>query len=373
MSHLYQKMDELLNKCKDLRNEYESEFLTKSKKNLEEAINKINKSWSGSWIGYQADVYYKNFGKPPPNHHFSIEWGLEEKTFNMGTIGPWESYNYDTVINKILEYAGQPDIDKLFNICEELKSKYCNYRDEISTLLEIYLSERENEFIKKVHEVIDNQNIYTKSDFINHYKPSGNIIIRDSRAMSQGLRVPPHIDLKCNLFSHFQPKNLTKTLMKNIRKIKMYLDSKDAKNKNMSPNDGKIFIGHGKSRVWKDLKDFLDERLDLEWDEFNREPVAGISTKERLSQMLDEAKFAFLIFTGEDEHEDDKLHARENVIHEAGLFQGRIGFRKAIILLEEDCTEFSNIHGLNQIRFKNNDISSQFEEIRRVLERENII
>jgi len=33
----------------------------------------------------------------------------------------------------------------------------------------------------------------------------------------------------------------------------------------------KIFIGHGGSTVWKELKDFLAERLHLEWDEFNRE------------------------------------------------------------------------------------------------------
>jgi predicted nucleotide-binding protein len=49
--------------------------------------------------------------------------------------------------------------------------------------------------------------------------------------------------------------------------------------------------------------------------------------------------------------EDGKLHARLNVIHEAGLFQGRLGFNKAIILLEEGCEEFSNIHGLGHIPF----------------------
>jgi predicted nucleotide-binding protein len=40
-----------------------------------------------------------------------------------------------------------------------------------------------------------------------------------------------------------------------------------------------------------------------------------------------------------------------NVVHEAGLFQGRLGFERAIILLEEGCKSFSNIEGLGQIRF----------------------
>lgn len=135
----------------------------------------------------------------------------------------------------------------------------------------------------------------------------------------------------------------------------------------------KVFIGHGKSPVWKDLKDFIQDRLHLPWDEFNRIPAAGVTNIERLSQMLDETAIAFLIMTGEDERIDGKLHARTNVVHEAGLFQGRLGFKRAIILLEDDCEEFSNIHGLGQIRFPKGNIKAIFEDIRKVLEREKLV
>ena len=134
-----------------------------------------------------------------------------------------------------------------------------------------------------------------------------------------------------------------------------------------------IFIGHGRSPVWRELKDFIADRLALRWDEFNRDSVAGIATTERLVQMLDNASFAFLIMSAEDEHADASVHARANVIHEVGLFQGRLGMRKAIVLLEEGCNEFSNIHGLSHIPFPRGRVSSAFEEIRRVLEREHIV
>lgn len=134
----------------------------------------------------------------------------------------------------------------------------------------------------------------------------------------------------------------------------------------------RVFIGHGRSPMWRELKDFIHDRLDLEWDEFNREAVAGLATSERLEQMLRDAAFAFLIMTAEEEHADSSVHARPNVIHEIGLFQGRLGFRKAVVLLEEGCAEFSNIVGLTQIRFPRNEISSRFEDIRRVLERESL-
>lgn len=121
------------------------------------------------------------------------------------------------------------------------------------------------------------------------------------------------------------------------------------------------------------LKDFLVDRLNLQFEEFNREPTAGRSTKERLLEMLDRCCFAFLVMTAEDEQADGKMYARQNVIHEVGLFQGRYGFERAIIVLEEGCEEYSNIEGVGQIRFPKGRIVAASEELRRVLEREGII
>lgn len=134
-----------------------------------------------------------------------------------------------------------------------------------------------------------------------------------------------------------------------------------------------IFIGHGRSQVWLSLERFLKSRLHLDVEEFNSSPSAGVQTASRLEEMLDNTVFAFLVMTAEDESSDGKFNPRLNVVHEAGLFQGRLGFKKAIILLEEGCEGFSNIDGLGQIRFPKGDISPQFEEIRRTLEREGVI
>jgi len=58
------------------------------------------------------------------------------------------------------------------------------------------------------------------------------------------------------------------------------------------------------------------------------------------------------------------------VIHELGLFQGRLGFRKAIVLLEDGVSEFSNINGVQQIHFSTNSIKETFGEILATLKRE---
>lgn len=134
-----------------------------------------------------------------------------------------------------------------------------------------------------------------------------------------------------------------------------------------------VFIGHGRSPLWKDLEKFLTSKLELPCDEFESICPAGKTIVGRLEEMLDKACFAFLIMTGEDSDPDGSVHARHNVIHEIGLFQGRLGFAKAIVLLEDGCKEFSNIHGLAQIRFPREDISARFEKIREVLLREGIL
>ena len=102
-------------------------------------------------------------------------------------------------------------------------------------------------------------------------------------------------------------------------------------------------------------------------------PVAGVTNIARLSEMLDAAAIALLVMTAEDEMADGEMQARMNVVHEAGLFQGRLGFARAIVLLEESCAEFSNIQGLGQIRFPKESIKAVFEEIRQVLEREGLL
>lgn len=135
----------------------------------------------------------------------------------------------------------------------------------------------------------------------------------------------------------------------------------------------RIFVGHGRSETWRSLGQFVVERLGLDLLEFSRVSPAGVTTTDRLAEFLQVSDFAFLVLTAEDEHVDGKISARANVVHELGLFQGRLGPKRAIAVLEDGCDEFSNIAGLGQIRFPRGTIGSCFEEVRKVLEREGLL
>ncbi len=164
-------------------------------------------------------------------------------------------------------------------------------------------------------------------------------------------------------------------LLSDAEKLELIPDKQDAESVKRGTKKAKntVFIGHGRSYVWMELQRFLKDTLNLDVEEFNSESAAGLSFKERLQGMLKNADFAFIVMTAEDEHADGAMHARENVIHEAGLFQGKLGFEKAIILLEQGCTEFSNKQGLVHISFAKGNILAAGEEIRRVLAREQVI
>jgi predicted nucleotide-binding protein len=196
---------------------------------------------------------------------------------------------------------------------------------------------------------------------------------RDMIAMGQGAKVPPHIDVLADIASIRHSFSICKAAADISTKAASHLERKSRKKMATGRIGTNVFIGHGRSTAWRELKDFIQDRLQLPWDEFNRVPVAGVTNIARLSEMLDAAAIALLVMTAEDEMADGGLQARMNVVHEAGLFQGRLGFTKAIVLLEEGCAEFSNIQGLGQIRFPKGNIAAAFEEIRRVLEREGLI
>lgn len=131
-----------------------------------------------------------------------------------------------------------------------------------------------------------------------------------------------------------------------------------------------IFIGHGRSLVWRDLKDHLHDKHGFKIEAYETGARAGHTIRDILEEMATKSSFALLVLTSEDEQADGQLRARQNVIHEAGLFQGRLGFPRAILLLEEGVEEFSNIHGVQYVKFSKNNIKETFGEVLATLRRE---
>jgi predicted nucleotide-binding protein len=131
-----------------------------------------------------------------------------------------------------------------------------------------------------------------------------------------------------------------------------------------------IFIGHGRSPQWRDLKDHLHEQHKYEVQAYEIGARAGHTIRDILDDMLTKSSFAILVMTAEDETPEGTFRPRLNVVHELGLFQGKLGFAKAIVLLEDGTEEFSNINGIQQVRFAKGRIRETFGDILATLRRE---
>jgi predicted nucleotide-binding protein len=133
-----------------------------------------------------------------------------------------------------------------------------------------------------------------------------------------------------------------------------------------------IFVGHGHSPLWRDLKEHLHDQHGYQVEAYETGARSGHVIRDILVELVRSSSFAFLVLTAEDEHADGTMHARENVIHETGLFQGRLKHGRAVVLLEEGATEFSNIAGIQQIRCMKNNIRETFGDVLAVLRRETL-
>ena len=81
--------------------------LQDSIKHLWSAAYAVDRSWSGSCIGYHANVYYQDFEPPPPGQRFDVEWGITGGTFE--SPGNWIEHDPEHVEKVIYESAGIVD------------------------------------------------------------------------------------------------------------------------------------------------------------------------------------------------------------------------------------------------------------------------
>lgn len=340
----------------------------------ENAANRVGQSWSESNLGYHARVYYAGFQPPPPGAFWSSEWG-SEGIFSQASRGEWQEFDRATILQAIDHLVKGANLDAARAAAARANTAFDGARSSVVSLIVTALKQRDDEYLRGLKGEVEKSAPLTERQGITLLMPhSGSIMSRDSRAITAGLESAVHQEVLASVVAVRSTFNACEQLATLADRAATHVARvPGSRDKGPQAPGDRVFIGHGRSPVWRELKDFVQDRLELPWDEFNRVPVAGITNIARLEQMLDDAGVGFIILTAEDELIDGAVVARQNVVHEAGLFQGRLGFTRAIVMLEEGCEQFSNIEGLGQIRFPKGNIAAKFEEVRRVLEREGLV
>jgi hypothetical protein len=110
-------------------------------------------------------------------------------------------------------------------------------------------------------------------DVARHWLPSGPSVTRDIIAMGQGNTVPAHINALAEVASLRHSFDICNEAANIAKKATSHLERKERKRVAADRVGTNVFIGHGRSTVWRELKDFVQDRLGLPWDEFNRVPT----------------------------------------------------------------------------------------------------
>ena len=340
---------------------------------LKQAAEEVGKAWSRSWMGYHANVYYRDLQPPPPGAHFNPEWGMMPAVFvPERTTGDWIEYDPDQVSNLIYKRAGSPNMEMLRDFDRLAGAEFSSQKSNLLSIIEIEMEYSNSHFLADHKEAVSKLSLVPEYQYLESWKP-GERISRDTKAVFQGFWVPPHERILAQVVSMQTTMNNIVSLTEIVGQVASHISRQHRQPIKRSLQGTSVFIGHGHSHIWRELKDFLEDDLGLLVHEFGGVPTAGVTITSRLSAMLDSAAMAFLVMTGEDGQPDGALRARENVVHEAGLFQGRLGFERAIVLLEDGCEKFSNNAGLLHIKFPKSNVRASFQDIRKVLEREGIL
>lgn len=130
----------------------------------------------------------------------------------------------------------------------------------------------------------------------------------------------------------------------------------------------KVFISHGTSKIWQDLQLFLEGQMQRPTIELAQNANRGRTVIAKLAEAADHCSHAVIVMTGDDRAEGGAPRVRENVMHEVGYFQGRLGLDRVVLLLEEGIDPPSNLGGIVYLRFKHGQIRGIFDQLEKELE-----
>ena len=344
-SKIVTELVEIAENCFNALEEMRQPDRRASLKSLERASAELGAAWSESNLGYHAQVYTFNLG--PKMAEFNPEWGLMDMWPTRQPHDSWFIVDDGSVEAEIASRAGNPDLMALRDELSTFRKRLDAQREH--ALSALTAAKSADEFVSRQIKQVEKIEARTLNQCIQsllRVPPFS----RDGEAITQGARPAVHQATIAIPKISFEIEELFERLERICRDCARHLGRTPIEGIKSS-SGATIFVGHGRDNQWLELQSLLEKKLGLRVIHFNHEAVAGVSTKERLQQMVEAADFAFIVMTAEDELADGTISARDNVIHEVGLFQSALGFERAAAMLEDGCVEFSNIAGLGQIRF----------------------
>lgn len=129
-----------------------------------------------------------------------------------------------------------------------------------------------------------------------------------------------------------------------------------------------IFLSHGKSPLWQEVANYIEQKLAHEVVELTDAVNQGRTVIQKLEQDTEECAFAIIVLTSDDDAKAGSPRSREKISHEIGYCQGTFGRENVLVLKQDGVEEFSDLAGIVYVPFVGNDIKSAFSRIQTEIE-----
>ena len=344
-----------------------------------EVIDQVSKAWSGSLLGYQANVYYKDFQTPPKGAKFSKEWGINNPItqfdqYNMlgGSVGEWQEYTNEEVTNYINQMVGEVDISEIIKESNNCKQIFEECKEDIILLINSTDLFKKDTFLQKLTKETEDIIIPSQENFLkNHFPKKMTYSTRDPR-VDGNISYPPHLILESSLYEIIANFTTCDLLSKQINKIIKYLSNKikieDNMNQPTKPTN-KVFIVHGHDNALKNEVARFIEKLGLEAIILHEQANKGKTIIEKIEHYSD-VSFGIVLYTpcdiGGKTKENLQPRARQNVVFEHGYLVGKIGRKNVIALVKDKVEKPSDISGIVYIDISDNwklDLAKEMKEL----------
>src|ERR1017187_7576194 len=214
---------------------------------LKTNLGRIADSFCGSCIGYHSRVYYRGLRAPAAGDHFSAEWGLMD-TLSGRRSQNWIEYTPEQIENVAFTGVADDYERRLSSMSDRAQETFDEGRDTLLTIASVLLDNQKTSTLERLRDEIKGvEGRISASKFAQAMMPRGQLMSRDSMAVSQGLLVPPHLAMQAEQISTLSPFSGLEALVKCGRSLLSYMEIHEMVDKDTVKKADRVFIGHGKS------------------------------------------------------------------------------------------------------------------------------
>jgi hypothetical protein len=202
---------------------------------LRDVCRQIGRAWSGSNLGYHATVYFADFAPKPPEAQFSSEWGLEERWPVHQPHPGWRIMDSEAVVDEIISRAGSADPRKLDIELAPIRDDFVNLKENVISVCTAFLATMSDSFIQRKLQEIEQLQPRDPHSIAMGFLPKGQVMTRDTLALTQRLRVAPHQSVAALPLSAAELEAAIDRLVKATQLSVVHLARLDERQPHMSP------------------------------------------------------------------------------------------------------------------------------------------